>query len=160
MYIYKFFFKDEGLVCFANFLADCGRFDDKRFRSGVEGGWRRFGSLGQQLPFRWLVIGKQPSLGEQCGGICIANPSCTHFIHVDGTCWIKRNPSGFREIVRDLLAASFPVVALRAWETTKKKRNNRTKNKILHNDWIYNGVIKGFAPDVIHLKIILLQLAA
>jgi hypothetical protein len=54
--------------------------------------------------------------------------------------WI--GPVGSRETlvvfvkfpVRDLLAASFPVVALRAWETTKKKENR--KNKILHNDWI------------------------
>ena len=31
-----------------------------------------------------------PAAGEQCGGVCISNPSCTHFTHRRGTCCIKR----------------------------------------------------------------------
>ena len=36
-------------------------------------------------------IGQQPSRPEQCGGICIANPSCTHFTWGAGElCYMKQ----------------------------------------------------------------------
>ena len=36
-------------------------------------------------------IDTKPSTGEQCGGVCIANPDCTHFTHHSGTCYLKKN---------------------------------------------------------------------
>jgi peroxidase len=36
----------------------------------------------------------KPSTGEQCGGVCIADPRCKYFVHRDGTCWLKTGPGG------------------------------------------------------------------
>jgi hypothetical protein len=36
----------------------------------------------------------KPSLPEQCGGVCIANPSCIYFVHRDGVCFLKTGPGG------------------------------------------------------------------
>jgi hypothetical protein len=66
----------------------------------------RFWKIGDNGLVRWdnnchfvgNVIGSMPSLGEQCGGICIANPLCTHFTHADGVCYTKRNTGDWREI--------------------------------------------------------------
>ena len=38
-----------------------------------------------------------PAAGDQCGGICISNPSCTHFTHRRGTCCIKRSRGSWHE---------------------------------------------------------------
>nr|CAH0105164.1 unnamed protein product [Daphnia galeata] len=40
--------------------------------------------------FNGRDISCSPASGDQCGGVCIANPSCTHFTHSGGTCCIKR----------------------------------------------------------------------
>lgn len=37
-------------------------------------------------------IGNQPSSGEDCGTICMANKSCNHFSHKDGICYMKNVP--------------------------------------------------------------------
>ena len=48
--------------------------------------------------FNGRDIGVRPSTGEQCGGVCIANPECTHFTHSGGSCYMKRyTGSDFRE---------------------------------------------------------------
>ena len=57
----------------------------------------RFWQVGDNGLVRWDYncdywgndIAASPSLGEQCGGVCYANPSCTHFTHRDGTCYLK-----------------------------------------------------------------------
>ena len=41
--------------------------------------------------FTWYDIGEKPSLAEQCGGVCIANPRCTHFTWVPGRGCIMKN---------------------------------------------------------------------
>ena len=38
-----------------------------------------------------------PAAGDQCGGVCIANPSCTHFTYSGGTCCIKRSRGSWHE---------------------------------------------------------------
>nr|CAH0109140.1 unnamed protein product [Daphnia galeata] len=38
-----------------------------------------------------------PSNSEQCGGICIANPSCTHFTYSGGNCFLKRITGSLHE---------------------------------------------------------------
>ena len=35
-------------------------------------------------------ISNQPSSGEDCGGICLSNPSCTHFSWGNGVCYLKK----------------------------------------------------------------------
>lgn len=35
-------------------------------------------------------IGNQPSSSEDCGGICVSNPSCTHFSWGNGVCYLKK----------------------------------------------------------------------
>jgi hypothetical protein len=40
--------------------------------------------------FNGRDIGTSPASGEQCGGVCIANPRCTHYTHSGGTCYMKR----------------------------------------------------------------------
>lgn len=44
------------------------------------------------------AIGGMPSTGEQCGGICIANPYCTHFTHFSNWCFLKRFTGEWREV--------------------------------------------------------------
>lgn len=47
---------------------------------------------------KWLLncdfygndIGQIEATGEQCGGLCVANPKCNHFRHSDGTCYLKK----------------------------------------------------------------------
>ncbi|EFX63496.1 hypothetical protein DAPPUDRAFT_268331 [Daphnia pulex] len=47
---------------------------------------------------KWLLncdffgndIGRIEATGEQCGGLCVANPECNHFRHSDGTCYLKK----------------------------------------------------------------------
>jgi hypothetical protein len=41
-----------------------------------------------------------PASGDQCGGMCISNPSCTHFTYSGGTCCIKRFTGSWHEQVR------------------------------------------------------------
>jgi len=41
---------------------------------------------------RFPDIATKPSTGEQCGGVCIANPSCKYFVYRDGRCWLKGGP--------------------------------------------------------------------
>ena len=38
-------------------------------------------------------IGSESSRGEDCGGICINNPQCTHFTYSNGVCYLKNNPN-------------------------------------------------------------------
>jgi hypothetical protein len=40
------------------------------------------------------IIATKPSTGEQCGGVCIANPSCKYFVYRDGLCFLKSGPNG------------------------------------------------------------------
>jgi hypothetical protein len=40
------------------------------------------------------TIATKPSTGEQCGGVCIANPSCKYFVYRDGDCFMKTGPGG------------------------------------------------------------------
>jgi peroxidase len=42
-------------------------------------------------------IGTFPASSEQCGGICIANPRCTHYTQSGGTCFMKRNRGSLHE---------------------------------------------------------------
>ena len=50
--------------------------------------------------FKWLLncdffgndIGRFVATGEQCGGLCIANPECNHFRNTEGTCYLKKAP--------------------------------------------------------------------
>lgn len=35
-------------------------------------------------------IAQKPSTGEQCGGVCIANPQCNHFTYYNGVCYMKK----------------------------------------------------------------------
>jgi hypothetical protein len=66
----------------------------------------RFWQVGDNGLSRWdynchfvgNVIGAKPSLGEQCGGICIANSQCTHFTHAGGYCYLKRYTGNWREV--------------------------------------------------------------
>lgn len=57
--------------------------------------------------FVGFVIGWRKSFANQCGGICLDNPECTHFTHAlaqipdanaNGYCFLKRNTNGWREI--------------------------------------------------------------
>ena len=49
---------------------------------------------------KWLLncdfyghdIGNIVSTGEQCGGLCLANPQCNHFRNHEGTCYLKKAP--------------------------------------------------------------------
>lgn len=51
----------------------------------------------EQCDFYGHDIGSKPSIGEQCGGVCIANPRCTHFTYSHGTCYMKSIPNGMVE---------------------------------------------------------------
>ena len=37
----------------------------------------------------------KPSTGEQCGGFCIANPSCNHFTYNNRVCALKNGDVNF-----------------------------------------------------------------
>ncbi len=37
-------------------------------------------------------IGREQSIAELCGDVCLNNPDCTHFRHVGGFCYVKKAP--------------------------------------------------------------------
>ena len=63
-----------------------------------------------------------PAAGDQCGGVCIANPSCTHFTYSGGTCCIKRSADlGTNNSARELFAVSFPVAAVSQFKYRRRR---------------------------------------
>jgi len=44
--------------------------------------------------FHGSTMADQPSTGEQCGGLCIANSQCTYFVYRHGKCYMKNYGGG------------------------------------------------------------------